>query len=83
MNGMFWGTMSLLAVDPIFGGAVELMTRACTLGGGAVTGWGVVLLGGALKDKNGVSMDTGIWQIIAGVIIIAGGQLFGNLVGTP
>lgn len=49
------------------------------IGGGLWLVWGVIVLAGALKDKNGPALQSGIWQIIGGGLIIAAAALFKTL----
>ena len=43
---------------------LELVTKFATVGGGLWLVWGVIVLAGALKDKNGPGLQAGIWQIV-------------------
>lgn len=61
---------------------INLLQKGVLIGGGIWTVWGVVTLGTALKDHNGPGMQTGIWQIVGGGLIVAAAALFGTLV-TP
>ena len=38
--------------------------------------WGAIVTGGALKDHNGPQIQTGVWQIVGGGLIIAAAALF-------
>lgn len=58
---------------------ITLMQTIITLGGGIWLLWGVIVLAGALKDKNGPQLQSGIWQIVGGAMIILVAQLFGTL----
>ena len=50
------------------------------IGGGLWLVWGVVVLAGGLKDKNGPALQSGIWQIVGGGLIIAAAALFSSVV---
>lgn len=55
---------------------LELVTKFAIIGGGLWLVWGVVVLAGGLKDKNGPALQSGIWQIVGGGMIIAAAALF-------
>ena len=63
-------------VNSIFG----FMVQFVIIGGALWTVWGVVVLAGALKDKNGPGLQGGIWQIVGGIMILVAAILFGQLV---
>lgn len=58
---------------------LEMITRFATIGGGLWLVWGVVVLAGGLKDKNGPALQSGIWQIVGGGLIIAAAVLFNSV----
>jgi len=60
---------------------LDLITTFVTIGGGLWLVWGVVVLAGGLKDKNGPALQSGIWQVAGGGMIIAAALLFNGLVG--
>jgi len=64
----------------ILNSVVEIVTKFATIGGGFWAVWGVIILGTALKDKNGPDLRAGTWQTIGGAMIVAGAQLFANVV---
>lgn len=66
----------------IFNTVIDLLKQGVTIGGGLWTVWGAVVLGGALKDHNGPGMQTGIWQMVGGMIIIGAAALFGSITGS-
>ena len=55
---------------------LTMITRFATIGGGLWLVWGVVVLAGGLKDKNGPALQSGIWQIVGGGLIITAAILF-------
>ena len=59
---------------------LEIIVKFCTIGGWLWTVWGAVVLAGALKDKNGPALQSGIWQIVGGGMIIVAAQLFSSVV---
>ncbi len=58
---------------------LTLVTRFAIIGGGLWLVWGVVVLAGGLKDKNGPALQSGIWQIVGGGLIIAAAALFSSV----
>jgi len=59
---------------------LSLVQKFVVIGGGLWLLWGVVILAGALKDKNGPALQAGIWQIVGGGMIITAAALFANIV---
>lgn len=55
---------------------LDLFVQFATIGGGALLVWGAIALGTALKDQNGPAIQSGMWQIVGGGLIIAAAQLF-------
>jgi hypothetical protein len=58
---------------------LNLFSQFATLGGGLWLVWGAIVLGTSLKDHNGPGIQSGVWQVIGGGMIIAAAQLFKNL----
>ncbi len=58
---------------------LTMITRFATIGGGLWLVWGVIVLAGGLKDKNGPALQSGIWQIVGGGLIITAAVLFNNV----
>jgi len=59
---------------------LSLVQKFVVIGGGLWLLWGVIVLAGALKDKNGPALQAGIWQTVGGGLIIAAAALFANIV---
>lgn len=59
---------------------LTLVTKFAIIGGGLWLVWGVVVLAGGLKDKNGPALQSGIWQIVGGGLVIAAAALFSSVV---
>jgi len=59
---------------------LDLIKKFVLIGGGLWLVWGVVVLAGGLKDKNGPALQSGIWQIVGGGLIIAAASLFSNII---
>lgn len=64
----------------IFNSVISLLQQTVMIGGGLWMLWGVIVLAGALKDHNGPGMQSGIWQLVGGVLILSAGALFSLLV---
>lgn len=60
---------------------LALITRFAIIGGGLWLVWGAIVLAGGLKDKNGPALQSGIWQVVGGGLIIAAAALFSSIVG--
>ena len=60
---------------------LQIIIKFCTIGGGLWCVWGVIVLAGALKDKNGPALQGGIWLIVGGGMIVVAAQLFSSVVG--
>lgn len=58
---------------------LDLITKFAVIGGGLWLVWGAVVLAGGLKDKNGPALQSGIWQVVGGGLIIAAAALFKNI----
>lgn len=59
---------------------LELISKFVLVGGGLWLVWGVIVLAGGLKDKNGPALQAGIWQIVGGGLIIAAAAFFNTIV---
>jgi hypothetical protein len=55
---------------------IDLFSQFAIIGGGLWAVWGTVTLGTALKDQNGPGMQSGVWQIVGGGLIIAAAAIF-------
>jgi len=55
---------------------LNLFSKFAIIGGGLWLVWGAIITGGALKDHNGPQIQTGVWQIVGGGLIIAAAALF-------
>lgn len=58
---------------------LDLFTKFAIIGGGLWLVWGAIVTGGALKDHNGPQIQTGVWQIVGGGLIIAAAALFKSI----
>lgn len=59
---------------------MNMVTQFTIVGGAFWAVWGVVVLAGALKDKNGPGLQAGIWQLVGGALIIVAAALFKSVV---
>lgn len=59
---------------------LDMMSQFVAVGGGLWLVWGAIVLGGALRDQNGPQIQTGIWQMVGGGLILAAGVLFKTIV---
>jgi hypothetical protein len=58
---------------------LDLVSKFAIVGGGLWLVWGVIVLAGGLKDKNGPALQSGIWQIVGGGLIIAAAAFFATI----
>lgn len=58
---------------------IDLIAKFATIGGGLWLVWGAIVLAGGLKDKNGPQLQSGIWQVVGGAMIIAAALLFKSI----
>lgn len=58
---------------------IDLISKFATIGGGLWLVWGAIVLAGGLKDKNGPQLQSGIWQVVGGAMIIAAALLFKSI----
>ena len=59
---------------------LNLVVRFTSIGGGFWLIYGVVVLAGGLKDKTGPQIQSGIWQIVGGGLIIGASALFSSII---
>lgn len=69
----------VLTQGTLFAQVLDLFTKAVLLGGGLWLVWGIIVVAGGLKDKNGPALQSGIWQIVGGGLIIAAAALFTSI----
>lgn len=55
---------------------LDLFTKFAVIGGGLWAVWGVIIVAGGLRDHNGPTIQTGIWQVVGGGLIVAAAALF-------
>lgn len=55
---------------------LDLFSQFALIGGGLWAVWGCITLAGGLKDQNGPQIQSGVWQVVGGGLIIAAAALF-------
>lgn len=74
-NFMILGSYSGANVNDL----LNLVANFDLLGGAIWVVWGVIVLAGSLKDKNGPGLQSGTWQIVGGLMIMVATYLFKNM----
>lgn len=69
-----------MKMDNLLSQVLSLVQKFAIVGGGLWLIWGIIVLAGGLKDKNGPAMQSGLWQIVGGGLIIAGAVLFDTVI---
>lgn len=69
-----------MKMDKLLSEVLNLVQKFAIVGGGLWLVWGIIVLAGGLKDKNGPAMQSGLWQIVGGGLIIAGAVLFDTVI---
>lgn len=64
---------------PLLNSVITLIVRIVQFAGGIWLLWGVIVLASALKDHNSPQMQSGIWQIVGGALILLASSLFSSL----
>ncbi|MCL1802738.1 MAG: hypothetical protein FWG30_03720 [Eubacteriaceae bacterium] len=75
-------TLALLtspSAPSIFNDVISLMSKVVSAGGTLWLIWGLIVLATGIKDKSGPQLQSGIWQIIGGGLIIMASELFKNV----
>lgn len=63
----------------IINNLMDLLKNGAIFGGTLWALWGVIVLASGLKDKNGPQLQSGIWQIVGGVIIVSAAAYFASI----
>lgn len=58
---------------------LELFTKYAVYGGGLWAVWGVIVLAGGLREQTGAQIQSGMWQVIGGGMVIAAAKLFSQV----
>ena len=69
-----WGDGGDILAD-----VTNIISTGVSLGGAALAIFGLVNVGISIKDHNGPGIQQGAIAIVGGLIVVAGGLLFGNL----
>lgn len=69
-----WG-----AGGDILDDVTSIISTGVSLGGAGLALFGLINVGIAVKDSNGPGIQQGVIAIVGGLIVVAGGLLFGNL----
>lgn len=59
---------------------IDIVIKFVKYGGGFWLLWGVLVLAGGMKDKTGPQIQSGIWQIVGGGMILATATLFTTII---
>ena len=73
-------SVSTIGGADLINNVMNMVTQFTIVGGAFWAVWGVVVLAGALKDKNGPGLQAGIWQLVGGALIIVAAALFKTVV---
>jgi hypothetical protein len=68
--------MGMEAEGTMLDTVLNLLTQFVTIGGGLWMVWGAITLGIAIRNKTGPEIQSGVWQIIGGGLIVGAAQLF-------
>ena len=60
--------------------ALEMIVKYVKIGGGLWLLWGAIVLALALRDKTGPQIQSGIWQMVGGGLVLAVASLFGTII---
>lgn len=61
------------------GSVLGLLTGAATILGGILLLWGAIGIGLAIKDGQGMSMDTNVGKVVGGALIVVSAQAFNTI----
>lgn len=63
----------------MFATILTLLANGAKIGGGLWMLWGAIVFATSLKEHNGPGMQSGIWQMVGGAIIVAAASYFGSI----
>lgn len=66
-------------LEPVY----SLVYGFCQIGGAIWIVLGTITLGGSLKDKNGPGLQSGIWQITGGTMVMYAAKIFRDIPSRP
>ncbi len=73
-------SVSVMKSSELVTNVLNLVTQFSIVGGAFWAIWGVIVLAGALKDKNGPGLQSGVWQIVGGALILVAAVMFNSIV---
>lgn len=79
-NDDLLSNMSVVDSGKMITNVLNMVTQFAIIGGALWLIWGVVVLAGGLKDKNGPGLQSGVWQIVGGALIIVAGSMFKTVI---
>lgn len=74
---MMLGTVMVAAAGTnVLTQALDLFSQFATVGVALWGIWGIIVLASGLKDQNGPQIQSGVWQLVGGGLIVAAALLF-------
>ncbi len=73
-------SVSTIGGAALISDVLNMLTQFSIVGGAFWAIWGVIVLAGGLKDKNGPALQSGIWQIVGGALIIVAAAMFQTVI---
>ena len=73
-------SVSTIGGAALINDVLNMVTQFSIVGGAFWAVWGVIVLAGGLKDKNGPALQSGIWQIVGGALIIVASAMFKTVI---
>ena len=73
-------SVSTIGGSALINDVLNMVTQFTIVGGAFWAVWGVIVLAGGLKDKNGPALQSGIWQIVGGALIIVASAMFKTVI---
>lgn len=73
-------SVSVVKSSTLVNDVLNMVSQFSIIGGAFWAVWGVIVLAGALKDKNGPGLQSGIWQIVGGALILIAATMFKTVV---
>lgn len=73
-------SVSSISGPEIITTSLNMVTQFTIVGGAFWAVWGVIVLAGGLKDKNGPALQSGIWQLVGGALIMVAAAVFQTVI---
>lgn len=80
LDGTAVPSVSTIGGAHLINDVLNMVTQFSIVGGAFWAVWGVIVLAGGLKDKNGPALQSGIWQIVGGALIIVAAAMFKTVI---